>query len=112
MHKPVDAVHRPRSLDAYSLERNGSLGRELLVTELGSVSVPDSGGYDRQVKSGSDSGRVGGSATPAPSPAQASQKEHGGGAQSRRRHVLLGHSMGAACAAAEAIENPEVRGHQ
>jgi hypothetical protein len=86
----VSRARRPRDLDAYSLERNGSLGRELLAAELesasgflgGSVSGPDA--VDDAVAS--SEGRT---------------RAHG-------RHVLLGHSMGAACAAAEAIENPEV----
>ncbi len=107
-NNPVHAAHRPRSLDAYSLERNGSLGRELLATELSSVSIPVSGAGGRSL-SGLGSERVSGSAMAARPPEQASQREQGRESQGRRRHVLLGHSMGAACAAAEAIENPEVR---
>ena len=107
-NNPVHAVHRPRSLDAYSLERNGSLGRELLATELGSVSVPVSGASGRSAST-LDSKKVVRPATAAQSPAHAPKREQGGDTAGRRRHVLLGHSMGAACAAAEAIENPEVR---
>ena len=84
-------ARRPRDLDAYSLERNGSLGRELLVAELESASG---------LFGGSDSG------SKAADDGAASSE---GRMRGRGRHMLLGHSMGAACAAAEAIENPEVR---
>ena len=103
-----NAACRPRSLDAYSLERNGSLGRELLVTELGSISIP-SGGSGSDSYSNLDSEKAVRSATAAQSPEHTLQREKGRSSAGRRSHVLLGHSMGAACAAAEAIENPEVR---
>ena len=75
---------RPKDLKAYTLEHNGRLGRDLLELELS---------------------RAGGSA--------ASGEHQGASAgtedRSSARHVLIGHSMGAACAAAEVIANPEVR---
>ena len=84
------------------------MGRELLATELESL-TDSSCGLESSSVGGSDRESVSGSAAAAQAPAHPLQQQQGGPWQGRGRHVLLGHSMGAACAAAEAIENAEVR---
>lgn len=82
---------RPPTVPSYTLQFNGNLGRQVMDAELaahGQLAVENT--IQRE-----DSAHMDGHAPKSPA------KEP--------RRVLIGHSLGAACAAAEVIENPKVR---
>lgn len=92
---------------AYTLECNGRLGRAVMEAELQGESGNaasgngNTGGASNRAcaDGGGDAAKGSGS----------SSSVHGGGSAAAGGRVLIGHSLGGACAAAEVINNPEVR---
>jgi len=91
---------------AYTLECNGRLGRAVMEAELQGESGNAASGDANTGGASSKACANGGDATKG---SGSSSSVHGGGSGSGSGRVLIGHSLGGACAAAEVINNPEVR---
>lgn len=115
---------RPKEDRFFSLDFNGKLGRAILESQLREEAAvaasADATSADSSGESGhSSSGNSHGSSTASHNGVSGPQNGKGGAGSVGRGgtevdgvsggRILIGHSLGAACAAAEAIARPEVR---
>lgn len=104
---------RPTDLSGYFLAFNGRLGRLILDYELAACGLLAAAALEREGRESFPHAELheapGGGAAEAAAAAGAAAGAAGaaGAAASAPKRVLMGHSLGSACAALEAINNPE-----